>query len=278
MKAFLLAALLMITTQVFATGANIQKVSQTLGSNGAVSTVLVSKYLYSFYYSVASNAGATIVLERSGNGGVTWSTVLTFTNTTGAGVIKNEDVGSAMVKYRFRVTAYTSGSPTVKLNELPFYPNGKAGKRVMVPAMTNYKFATSNGFSSNVNTSSLITLPASKTDAKLLINLPQLPVGSVIKAFNLVGQVESGGNNISMDATIASALSVSGDVVETSEESMTRFSSTTDDVLGYTNTEKILAAPLVVYEDMNLFLILTGTTGSATDVALQGVVIEYDEP
>lgn len=278
MKLFLAALIMALTTQASASALNFQRISKTFGATGST-TVLISKYQYSFYYSIASNTASTILLEKSNNGGTSWSTVSTFTNANGTGVIKNLDVGSSTVQYRFRCSAYTSGSPVAKLNEIPFYPNGKEAKRMQFSAGGLSKRLTASAFSiDNSATSSLVTLAASQTDAKMIFHVPGLPVGSVVKGFNLVGQAESAGNNISMDASFAVATSVSTDVSEATHESMTRLSLTDDAVIGAANTEKIFSEPRVLNEDENMYIILTVTTAASTDLALQGFVIEYDEP
>jgi len=277
MKRFLVALILALSTNVLAGPLSFQRITTTFGGTGST-TVLINKYLSSFYYSVAANSGATILLEKSFDG-TNWSTESTFTNANGTGVIKNEFSGATAVRYRFRCSAYTSGSPVVKLNEIPYYPNGKLAKRMQFSAGGLSKYATSAGFSVDAtNSSSLVTLPASKTDAKLVFHVPGLPVGSVIKGFNLVGQAESAGNNISMDASLAVATSVSTDVSEAVHESMDRLALTADAVLGAANTAKTFSEPRVLNEDENIYIILTGTTAASTDMALQGFVIEYDEP
>lgn len=277
MKRIILALMLIFTTNAFASALSFQRITKTYGATGS-STVFLNKYLSSMYYSVAANSGAVILLEKSFDG-LNWQTAETFSGANGSGIIKNENNGTATTQYRMRCSSYTSGSPVIKLDEIPYYPNGKLGKRVMFSAGGLSKYATSAGFSVDAtNSTSLVTLPASKTDAKLVFHVPNIPVGAIIKSFNLVGQAESAGNNVSMDASLAVATSVSTDVSEAVEASITRLALTDDAVLGAANTEKVLSAPRVVNEDENVFILLTATTAASTDIALQGFVIEYDEP
>lgn len=63
-------------------------------------------------YAIAGTFVATIALERSDNGGASWETVLTKTTTASADYLVE-----VKAWYRWRCTAYTSGTATVSLEE-----------------------------------------------------------------------------------------------------------------------------------------------------------------
>jgi len=280
MKALILSALLLVTAQfAAATGVIYQRVIRTFGANSQISTVVVIKPLESVYYSVASNAGATILLESSRDGGRTFVTVQSFASTTGSGYIQNLDVGKRLVQYRFRVSAYSSGSPVVKLNQLPYFESGKKGKRLFVTAAGSSKFNSASGWSvDGTGTQSYVHLPASKTAATMNIAIPQLPIGAVLKSFNFVGVVLSTGGAVTLDGSLSVGTAVSSGVSEAVSASITQVSVATGTNVDYTNSEKVLSEPLVQNEDQHLYLTLTGTTASSTSIQIQGAVIEFDEP
>ena len=62
----------------------------------------------SFKYEITGTFSATVVLEKTVNGGATWETILTKT----AAASGNIYVIDESAEYRFRCTAYTSGTAT----------------------------------------------------------------------------------------------------------------------------------------------------------------------
>lgn len=65
-----------------------------------------------FSYSISGSASATLQIERTTNGGTTWSTVLTSTSNAVSTHIKNIDRDAL---YRWRCTSYTSGTATASI-------------------------------------------------------------------------------------------------------------------------------------------------------------------
>jgi hypothetical protein len=66
-----------------------------------------------FQRSIAGTFSATIVLERSIGNDVNWQTVSTFTGVASGSF--DDDLDNVVAYYRFRMSAYTSGSATVSL-------------------------------------------------------------------------------------------------------------------------------------------------------------------
>lgn len=67
----------------------------------------------SFSYSITGTFTATIVLERSVGNEVSFETVSSFTTTASSSY--NDDLDNEVIYYRFRVSAYTSGSATAEI-------------------------------------------------------------------------------------------------------------------------------------------------------------------
>lgn len=258
--------------------ANYQRLSKTYAATGN-STVFILKYLQSMYYSVASNTASVIILEKSTDGGNTFTTISTLTNANDTGVIKNESTSQQPIQYRFRCSAYTSGSPVCLMNELPYSTSGKLGKRLQISAAGPGKAGTTAGFVVAVGDNiALVTCPQSVTAGTLVIPVPQIPVGSVIKSFNLVGQIESAGGAVTVDCALRKMTAAAADVTDASVSSMTQLAVTADAIMSAANTEKVLAAPQAVNEDESFYFLITATTAASTDIALQGIVVEFDEP
>lgn len=124
-----------------------------------------------------------------------------------------------------------------------------------------------------VDTGLMATCPASKTASTLVIPLSGvLNVGDTITAVQLVGQIESAGNGVTVDADLRKMTAAAADVADASVASMTQISVTADAAISSTNGE-IGALTEVVGADETFYLLVTATTGALTDIALQGVLV-----
>lgn len=123
----------------------------------------------------------------------------------------------------------------------------------------------------------LVTLPASQTGSTLVIPITGLKVGDTITAYHLIGQIESAGNTATLDADLRKQTADAADVTDASIGAMTQISATADTKIDSANSSKTLATPEVVGQDETFYLLITGTTAAATDIALQGVAIEVTE-
>lgn len=167
--------------------------------------------------------------------------------------------------HKNRVKTFNTG-PQIGLDRKMFISAGGLGK---VGGTAGWVVAAAD----NLN---LVTLPASQTGSKLIIPVPSLIIGTKVKAFHLVGQVESGGNNVTLDADLRKMTSAAADVADASIGAMTQLVVAVDTILGAANTRKVLTTPEEVAVDESLYMVITGTTLGATDVALQGIVLELD--
>jgi len=121
------------------------------------------------------------------------------------------------------------------------------------------------------------TVAASQTAGILIMPLPGLRVGDLIVGYHLLGQIESAGNAVTLDAALhefvpAAAASASAALSGTD---MTQVSVTADTKLDINNTEtKLTTANRVrVQQDRTLFALLTATTLGSTDIELLGLVL-----
>jgi hypothetical protein len=118
------------------------------------------------------------------------------------------------------------------------------------------------------------TLPASQTASTLVVPINGLKVGSTITAFNIIAQIESGGNTATLDADLRKLTLVAGDVTDASIGAITQVSVTADTA---SSASKTLSSAEVVGADESFYVLLTGTTAASTDIALQGISVTVTE-
>lgn len=127
-----------------------------------------------------------------------------------------------------------------------------------------------------VNTGLTATLPASQTGSTLVIPIPGLKVGDTITGFHLIGQIESAGGTVTLDAALRKMTAAAADPADASVGAITQISVTADTAITLANSA-VGALSEVVGADETFYMLLTGTTAGSTDIALQGVAITVDE-
>lgn len=124
-----------------------------------------------------------------------------------------------------------------------------------------------------VNTGLMATCPASQTGSKLVVPLTGVVnVGDTITGIHLVGQIESGGNAVTLDVDLRKMTAAAADVTDASVATMTQLSVSADTIISSSNAA-ISGQTEVAGADETFYLVITATTGASTDIALQGVVV-----
>jgi hypothetical protein len=127
-----------------------------------------------------------------------------------------------------------------------------------------------------VNTGLLATMAAGQTGGKLVVPITGLKVGDTITSFHLIGQVESAGNNVTIDADLRKHTAAAADVADASVGAITQLVVAVDTILSATNTNKASLTE-VVAADETFYVLLTATTTASTDIALQGIAVTVTE-
>jgi hypothetical protein len=127
-----------------------------------------------------------------------------------------------------------------------------------------------------VNTGLTATMAASQTAGTLVVPISGLKVGDTITSFHLIGQVESAGNNVTIDADLRKLTAAAADVADASVGAITQLVVAVDTILSATNTNKASLTE-VVAADETFYVLLTATTTASTDIALQGVAVTVTE-
>lgn len=142
----------------------------------------------------------------------------------------------------------------------------------------NAKAGTTAGWAVNAgdNKNSLARLPASQAGSTLVIPLTGFKVGDIITAFSLVGQVESGGNNVTIDAELRKQTAAAADLSDANVASMTQLVVAVDTILSASNTAKTGISDTIA-ADETFYLLITATTTGSTDIDLQGALVTVTE-
>lgn len=219
-------------------------------------------------YRLSGTFTATLILERSLDGGMSWEQLGSFTAAT-SGAIPN--LKAAL--YRWRCSAFTSGTAVTALEEEP-----QAFKRRIITGLG--KVGATTGWVSGggaVNTGLAGTLIASQTNSTLVIPITGLKEGDTIIGFHLIGQIESAGGSVTLNADLRKHAALAADPSDASLGAIAALVVTADAKVDDTNAKKLLDAPEVVGRDETFYVLLTGTTAAATDIALMGIAVLVQE-
>ncbi|MCH8177494.1 MAG: hypothetical protein IIC09_04735, partial [Proteobacteria bacterium] len=120
------------------------------------------------------------------------------------------------------------------------------------------------------------TVPAGATaNCTLIVPIAGLVVGDTITAFSVVGQIESAGETVLLDANLRKHTAAAADVADASVDSIAQISQTAD----YEINDSKTGLTEVVAANETFYVLLTADTGpSASDIALQAVTITVKKP
>lgn len=238
-------------------------------------TALNFKHGQTFSYSVTGTFVGTAIIERSLDA-LTYETVLT-TTTTISGKILVETKNKGTAYYRFRCTARSSGTIVCEMrDENPLIEPGYKSVLVMGGARVGATSGWTIPTSSDVYR--VATCPASKTAATIILGVGgSIPVGSSIKGFYLLGQVESAGNTVTISASLRKTTAASADIVDALVGSLSSQNYTAQTKISRENTF-VGGLNEIISDDKFFYVLLTATTAASTDIDLQGVGIVYEEP
>ncbi len=117
----------------------------------------------------------------------------------------------------------------------------------------------------------LATLPASQTDSTLVVYTTGLKFGDTISTFYPIGQVDSGGNTLTVIVDLRKLTEADAGYADASVQAVT-LSYWADTELGITHAP--VMTPEVVGADETFYFLVTGTTDASTDVELTGMAIK----
>lgn len=145
------------------------------------------------------------------------------------------------------------------------------GVKYNINAISGAAGATAGWVVAGSNTGSA-KLPASQTASTLVVPV-NLKVGDTIRAFKVLGQIESAGNTATLNVSLRKLTTAAADLVDASIGAITQVSVTADTVVAAIKT----GLKEVVGDNESFYFLVTGTTAASTDIDLQGFVLTVDE-
>lgn len=271
-------------------------VSTSFEATGVSAQLLVA-HGASFTYDVSGTFVGTVVLERTQDGGTTFE-VITSKAAAASGTVLVETSARGHAGYRFRCSAFTSGTIVTSLADAEDLvqqvtnPQGtvlfkivedsvstlvRTSQKRLIPVDGVAKVGATAGFVVNgaANTA-MATCPAEQTASTLVVPIHGLKVGDTITGFHLIGQIESAGGTVTVDANLRSLTAVAADSTDASIASITQLSVTADTAMTSTNTSKE-SLSTVVSAGAIYYILITATTGATTDIQLLGVAVTVTE-
>lgn len=138
------------------------------------------------------------------------------------------------------------------------------------------KVGTTSGWVVNAanNIGLCATLPASQTSSTAVIHVNNLEVGTRIRGFYPVGQVESAGNTATLTVELRKLTAAAADVVDASVATTGAVNFTADSKLD--RITMFAELDELVVDETSYYFLVTGTTAALTDFALQGVMVQVE--
>lgn len=156
-------------------------------------------------------------------------------------------------------------------------PIGRTAQKIILSAAGRAKAGATAGWvvaaGDNI---ALVTCPASQSGSTLVVPITGLKPGWTITSFHLIGQIESAGGTVTVDADLRKHTAAAADVADASVGAMTQLSVTADTIMSASNTNKASLTE-VVGADETFYVLITATTAGSTDIALQGVAVTVTE-
>ena len=149
----------------------------------------------------------------------------------------------------------------------------RPGRQLVVPVCGNAKAGATAGWVITAGTNiSHSTLPASATNSTLVIPITGLEIGDTLTAVSVQGQVESGGNNVTLVMSVRKILTAAADNVDSQLGTGNVGTLVADTVISSANLA-VTGLTEVMAEGENVYVLLTGTTAAATDIDITGLLI-----
>ena len=149
-----------------------------------------------------------------------------------------------------------------------------SGARTMHSAMNAKVGAVAGWTVRAADDKALSTLGALlQSSSTLIIPISGLKIGDTITEFSVLGQIESGGGTVTLDADLRKLTSAEAGHADASVGTITQVSVTADGLLNATTAGKT-GLTEVVGANETFYVKITGITGAAsTDIEIQGVEV-----
>lgn len=120
-----------------------------------------------------------------------------------------------------------------------------------------------------INKGLLATLAQSATADTLVIPIPGLKVGDTITSFTIHGQLDSGGNAVTVDADLRAMTPVATGSTDASIGAITQISKTADYLINDSKT----GLTATVTSGLGYYILVTATTGATCDIEITSISV-----
>jgi hypothetical protein len=142
-------------------------------------------------------------------------------------------------------------------------------RTIFIPAGVG-RVGTTAGWVNTGTNINQATVAASQTGSTFTIPVTGLEIGDTIVSFKVVGQVESAGGSVTLDADLRQLTNAAADPADASLGAITQVAVTADTAVASSKT--LATAELIASGDMP-YVLLTATTAGSTDIRLLGVEV-----
>lgn len=154
----------------------------------------------------------------------------------------------------------------------------RTGRDLWVPAFNGKPGATATvGWAVTGVDDGIARLAASATADTLVIPITGLHIGDTLQGVSLIGQVESAGANATMVMSVRKGIAAVADFTDAEIGTANMGTITADTLLSSAGTPVAVATLAeVLAEGEYLYALLTATTAALTDIAVSGLIVNYD--
>lgn len=131
--------------------------------------------------------------------------------------------------------------------------------------------ATAGWVNTGVDTGMMATLPASQSGSTLIVPITGLPIGAIITAFSVRGQIASSGATVTLDADMRKITAVASGHTDSSIGAITQVSVATNTLVASSKT----VTSSTVSNTQSYVVKITGTTDTSTDIELNSITVTY---
>jgi len=144
-----------------------------------------------------------------------------------------------------------------------------------IPMTSGFTGGTSTvGYVKNGRDYSLLTLAQNATADTWVVALPRLHTGDVISKIGLHGQIDSGGNAVTIDYELRKMTPASTGTVDASVQTGTQIAKSANYKI---DDSTVLATPYKIIDSTSLYILITCTTAATTDIELTDIHITIDQ-
>lgn len=152
----------------------------------------------------------------------------------------------------------------------------QTGRDLWVPAYVGSPGAAAGWIL--VDAAGLVRCPAAETGVTFIIPITGLHLGDTLQGVSLIGQVESAGGNATMVLSVRKGIAAVADFTDAELDTANMGTITADTLLSSAGTPvAVTGLAEVLAEGELLYALLTATTAASTDIAVSGLVVNYDQ-